>query len=137
MQGQSLQPFPFMKSDTLTADPIYQRIAERVEGLIAGGTFRSGDRLPSVRALSRDWRVSVTTAVGAYSLLEDRGVVEPRPRSGYYVSARRLSPERLPRGNEVESDPVEVGCAEITEKVMDASATPGICLLYTSPSPRD
>lgn len=115
-----------MKSETITGDPVYQQIAERVEGLIAGGTFRSGDRLPSVRSLSRDWRVSVTTAVGAYSLLEDRGLVEPRSRSGYYVRARRLSPERVPRQNEVESDPFEVGCAGITEKIMDASAMPGI-----------
>lgn len=114
-----------MKTST-AEEPIYHRVADRIEGLITAGTFRSGERLPSVRSLSRDWRVSVTTAIGAYGLLEDRGVVEPRPRSGYYVRARRLSPERLPRQIEVESDPVEVGCAEITEKIMDASATRGI-----------
>jgi len=115
-----------MKAPSIVEDPIYHRVAERIEGLITAGTFRSGDRLPSVRSLSRDWRVSVTTAIGAYSLLEDRGLVEPRPRSGYYVRPRRLSPEKLPRQVDFESDPVEVGCAEITEKVMDASATPGI-----------
>lgn len=109
-----------------TDDPKYHRLADRIESLISTGTFRSGERLPSVRSLSRDWRVSVTTAIGAYGLLEDRGFVEPRPRSGYYVRALRISPERLPRQTEVESDPVEVGCAEVTEKVMDASATPGI-----------
>ena len=115
-----------MKSRIQQEALVYHRVAERIEGLITAGTFRPGDRLPSVRSLSRDWRVSVTTAVGAYSLLEDRGFVEPRSRSGYYVRARRLSPERLPRQIEVEGDPVEVGCAEITEKIMDASATPGI-----------
>lgn len=115
-----------MKRAKSEHDPIYHQIAERVEGLISGGTFRSGDRLPSVRAISRDWRVSVTTAIGAYSLLEDRGVVEPRPRSGYYVSPRRLSSERLPRRTEVEGDPVEVGCAGITERIMDATSEPGV-----------
>src|SRR5690606_35937182 len=40
-----------MKSELTSEDPFYQQIAERVEGLIASGTFRSGDRLPSVRAL--------------------------------------------------------------------------------------
>lgn len=111
---------------TSVEDPIYHRVADRIEGLITAGTFRSGERLPSVRSISRDWRVSVTTAVGAYGLLEDRGIVEPRSRSGYYVRARRISPERLPGRIEVESDPVDVSCAAITEKVMDASASPGI-----------
>jgi DNA-binding transcriptional MocR family regulator len=115
-----------MKSELTTEDPFYQQIAERVEGLIAAGTFRSGDRLPSVRTLSRDWRVSVTTAIGAYSLLEDRGIVEPRARSGYYVRARRIAPELLPHRVEVESDPVEVSCAAITEKVMDAASQRGV-----------
>lgn len=115
-----------MHSELTTEDPFYQQIAGRVEGLIAAGTFRPGDRLPSVRNLSRDWRVSVTTAIGAYSLLEDRGVVEPRARSGYYVRARHLAPEFLPSSIAVESDPVEVSCAEITEKVMDAASQPGV-----------
>ncbi len=115
-----------MKSELTSQDPYYQQIAGRLEGLIAAGTFRPGDRLPSVRALSRDWRVSVTTAIGAYSLLEDRGVVEPRPRSGYYVRARHIAPESLPRRVEVESDPVEVSFDAITEKIMDAAAQPGV-----------
>lgn len=107
--------------------PIYQRIAEKVEQLISAGTFRPGDRLPSVRELSRDWRVSVTTAVGAYGLLEDRGLVEPRPRSGYYVRPRSISPGQVPRTHpEVASAPVEVSTAEITERVMDAVASPGV-----------
>ncbi len=115
-----------MKSAPPTSDPVYHRLADRVEELIAGGSFRAGDRLPSVRSLSRDWRVSVTTAIGAYSLLEDRGLVEPRPRSGYYVKARRLAPERLPQRVEVEGGPLEVGCAEITERIMDATYLPGV-----------
>lgn len=115
-----------MKSELTSQDPYYQQIAGRLEGLIAAGTFRPGDRLPSVRTLSRDWRVSVTTAIGAYGLLEDRGLVEPRPRSGYYVRARRIAPESLPRRVEVESDPVEVSFDAITEKIMDAAAQPGV-----------
>jgi DNA-binding transcriptional MocR family regulator len=38
--------------------------------------------------LSRDRRASLTTALKAYQLLEDRGILEARPRSGYYVAGR-------------------------------------------------
>ncbi len=115
-----------MNSQARTGDPVYQQIAEKVEGLIASGTFRAGDRLPSVRSLSRDWRVSVTTAVGAYSLLEDRGIVEPRSRSGYFVRRRQIAPDRLPRKFPVKGAPVDVSCAGITESVMDAASAPGV-----------
>ncbi len=115
-----------MKSTANTFDPKYQQIAEKVEDLITVGTFRAGDRLPSVRSLSRDWRVSVTTAVGAYSLLEDRGVVEARNRSGYFVRPRVISTDRLPRKVPAKGLPVNISCAGFTENVMDSAALPGV-----------
>lgn len=65
--------------------PLYESVAERIEALIDEGTLRAGERLPSVRRLHGQWSVSVTTVLEAYRVLEDRGRVEARPRSGYYV----------------------------------------------------
>jgi DNA-binding transcriptional MocR family regulator len=67
----------------------YEELAGFVAGLVKKGTLRPGSRAPSLRRLSRDRCASLTTALKAYQLLEDRGVLEARPRSGYYV-ARRL-----------------------------------------------
>ncbi len=64
---------------------LYEDVASRVQAMIAEGALRPGDRIPSVRRLHRQWAVSVSTVMEAYRLLEDRGVVEARPRSGYYV----------------------------------------------------
>jgi len=64
---------------------LYESIADNIFRMIASGTFRSGDRIPSIRALSRQMGVSITTAMGAYRLLEIRDVIEARPQSGYYV----------------------------------------------------
>src|ERR1051325_4343149 len=64
---------------------LYETIAARMGGLIERGTFGAGSRIPSVRALSRQFEVSVTTVLEAYRLLEDRGMIEARPQSGYYV----------------------------------------------------
>src|SRR5215469_18130363 len=67
---------------------LYEELAGFVAGLVEKGTLRPGSRAPSLRRLSRDRRASLTTALKAYQLLEDRGILEARPRSGYYVAGR-------------------------------------------------
>jgi DNA-binding transcriptional regulator YhcF (GntR family) len=68
--------------------PLYREVAERIADLVAGGTFRIGDRLPSIREMSRQAQVSINTVKVAYSHLEDRCLIEARPQSGYYVCLR-------------------------------------------------
>lgn len=65
----------------------YHQLAEEISGRIRAGVLRPGDRLPSVRSISRSHRVSPATVSQAYHLLEDRGEVHTRSRSGHYVSA--------------------------------------------------
>ena len=65
--------------------PLYSQVAEQIHGLIRAGTLRPGERVPSVRGLSRQQGVSVATVLQAYQRLEDAGVIEARPQSGYYV----------------------------------------------------
>lgn len=68
---------------------LYEQLAREFEASI--GALRPGDRLPSVRALAERRGVSVSTAVAAYRSLENAGLIEARPKSGYFVRARRLS----------------------------------------------
>src|SRR4051794_10463059 len=68
--------------------PLYERVSLEISGLIEQGTFRVGDRVPSIRQLSRRFDVSINTVMQAYALLEDRYLIEARPQSGYYVRAR-------------------------------------------------
>src|ERR1041385_7114497 len=79
---------------------LYERVAGRIAQLIDRGTLRPGERIPSVRGLSRQLKVSVTTVTEAYRLLEERGIIVARPQSGYYVQPRfagvGMEPE-LPR----------------------------------------
>jgi DNA-binding transcriptional MocR family regulator len=69
--------------------PIYLQLADSLESMIHRRSFRPGDRLPSVRQFSRERRVSIPTAFHAYTTLETRGLIEGRPKSGFYVTARR------------------------------------------------
>jgi DNA-binding transcriptional MocR family regulator len=66
--------------------PLYQQIAGPIERAIHSGALRPGDRLPSVRRLSQQHQVSLSTALQAFRWLENRGVVQARPKSGYYVA---------------------------------------------------
>ena len=73
---------------------LYERVARLVESQISSGTLRANERIPSVRAMSRTARVSVSTVVQAYVHLENIGLIEARPQSGFYVRTPEL--KRLP-----------------------------------------
>lgn len=72
----------------------YQELADHTEKLITDGLIRPGERLPSVRHACRTHGVSPITVTQAYYQLENRGLIEARPKSGYFVRSR-LGP-RLP-----------------------------------------
>ena len=65
----------------------YSQLAEELSSRIRSGVLRPGDRMPSVRSVSRAQRVSPATVQQAYRVMEDRGEINTRPRSGHYVSA--------------------------------------------------
>src|SRR5690606_20752934 len=66
---------------------LYERVARMVEQQIATGALRANDKIPSVRSMSRAAKVSVSTVVQAYVHLENIGLIEARPQSGFYVRA--------------------------------------------------
>ena len=77
----------------------YQRLADELAGMIANRILRPGDRLPSVRKLAHEKRLSVSTVVQALRQLEDGGQIEARPQSGFFVrlpALDRLSPLEPP-----------------------------------------
>lgn len=71
---------------------LYIQIASRIEQQIRQNLLKFGDKLPSVRALSEEQHISISTAYKAYVELENIGMIEARPKSGYYV---RYSSERV------------------------------------------
>lgn len=78
------------------ARALYKTLAEDLAVRVHSGALRPGDRLPSVRELSRDRGLSITTVLRAYRRLEDKGVIVARPRSGYFVD-RAITTLPMPR----------------------------------------
>ena len=71
----------------------YESLAAELGGMIESGVFRPGERLPSIRELARSHRASAATVMSAFTSLENRGLIEARPRSGYYVKAKLATAE--------------------------------------------
>ncbi len=92
----------------MRAETLYEDVADRVCTLIEDGTLRPGDRIPSVRRLHDQWSVSISTVLEAYRLLEDRGLIEARPRSGYFVRANPLALVAEPEASDPPRGPQRV-----------------------------
>lgn len=108
---------------------LYEELANDLARLVSRGTLRPGDRLPSVRQLSDQRGVSVSTVLQAYLLLENRGVVETRPQSGHYVRARRLSLVAEPRTPRAALQATRVSVTDLVARVYGAARDPRMVLL--------
>lgn len=98
-------------------DHKYIDVADRIEKLIESGVLKVGDKLLSVRALSKEQGISLSTAFQSYYHLESKGLIEARPQSGYYV---KFSPEHvldLPTCCEPLNDAVPVSVDEMINSV--------------------
>lgn len=104
--------------------PLYQRLADSLQDLIDGGTLRPGHRVPSIRQMAMQRDVSISTVIQAYTLLEDRGMIEARPQSGYYVRARLALHVPEPRMAPAMAAPAEVGVSDLTAEIMTSAADP-------------
>lgn len=84
--------------------PIYDQIAEQIKGAIVSGQAKEGELLPSVRALSKELKISALTVKKAYDALDQEGFVKTVHGKGSFIAG--TSPELLMEEHrkEVESD---------------------------------
>lgn len=110
----------------------YQQVADAVAAQIDAGVYGPGERLPSLRRLSAQHRVSISTVVQSYRLLEDRGLLIPRPQSGHFV---RLKPARVPLSpgrTAPDPEPTQVTLSHLAMDVLRANESPGVVPLGTA-----
>lgn len=112
---------------------LYQHVAEELATAITNGTYRVGDRVPSVRQLARRMGVSISTVTQAYGLLVDRGVVEARPQSGYFVCPQRMPLAPEPGTSQPAIQPMPVSTSSLTLDMLSGSASDDRLHLDTAP----
>src|SRR6187551_1597317 len=106
-----------MNDIDIKPDHKYVEVAERIELLIDKKVLKIGDKLLSVRALSKEQGISLSTSFQAYYYLESKGLIEARPQSGYYVKFSREHCLDLPKASQPPEDAVPVSVDEMIGSV--------------------
>jgi DNA-binding transcriptional regulator YhcF (GntR family) len=105
------------KSSDSEVPHLYQQIADEFTSHILSGVLKKGDKLPSVRMVCDQHRVSMSTALKAYYLLDSKGLIRSVPQSGYYVSYINKFPA-LPASSSPAADMGNSNTADIVSKVL-------------------
>lgn len=88
----------FIVLSPLNPDPMYKQVTDQVKDAIAGRILKPGDKLPSIRELSLELKISIITTKRAYSDLENEGYIITRPGLGSFVAdinKEKLREEKL------------------------------------------
>ncbi|WP_137818504.1 GntR family transcriptional regulator MpaR [Pseudomonas sp. 2FG] len=102
----------------------YEKLAEEIAELIRAGVLAPGQRVPSVRYASRTYGVSPSTVFQAYYLLERRGLIRARARSGYFVCDHVQRQLREPEIGPRASESTEVDVSELVFSVLNSLKDP-------------
>lgn len=73
-----------------TSKPIYEQITSQIKAMIMNGELKSGDPIPSMRALAKAIHVSVITVQKAYEELQRDGFIETTVGRGTFVAAQNI-----------------------------------------------
>ena len=69
-------------------DPIYLQIKNQVKAEILSGALEPGEKLPSIRFLAKELRISMITAKRAFDELETEGFIHSVQGKGNFVAAQ-------------------------------------------------
>ncbi|MDD1961732.1 GntR family transcriptional regulator MpaR [Pseudomonas sp. 39004] len=102
----------------------YERFADDIAELIRSGVLGPGQRVPSVRYASQTHGVSPSTVFQAYYLLERRGLIRARPRSGYFVNAHAPRQFSEPQALQPVSESTDVDVSALVFSILDSIKDP-------------
>lgn len=77
--------------DKMSRVPIYEQIETEIKDLIRTGILTSGDKVPSVRALSLKLSINPNTIQKAYLSLDRQGILNSVAARGSFVSEKALA----------------------------------------------
>ncbi len=114
----------------------YRKLADEIEREIVEGGYRAGDKLPSLREAHSRTGLSITTILRAYAELEDRGVVEPKEKSGFFVKPQICNILPLPGFERHESKPRPVEVNALVDAITEIPEDPSMLSLGSAvPAP--
>jgi DNA-binding transcriptional MocR family regulator len=106
----------------LPASPVSQKVVQSITHRIETGTFRPGDRIPSVRQASLQHGVSASTVVHAYLTLENAGLIEARPKSGFFVRPRVLDHIPPLQSSRPRPTATKIGSSDLRSRMLELAS---------------
>lgn len=112
--------------------PLYESLAFEIEQAVLSGRLPPGASLPSLRECAAQRTLSLNTVMAAYRVLEDRGLIEARPQSGFYV--RGMLPEPRQSLRVAPAEAIVKGQEDLMAQVLEAQRQAGhIDLAFAGP----
>ncbi len=94
----------FIVVSPLNPDPMYKQVTDQIKNSIASGTLQSEARLPSIREMARELKISEITIKRAYSDLENEGYIITRSGLGSFVANINRDKLRLEKLQEIRDE---------------------------------
>ncbi|MGB1239369.1 MAG: PLP-dependent aminotransferase family protein [Pseudomonadales bacterium] len=103
---------------------LYAQLEQTLREQIESGQLASGAKLPSIRALCQQQKLSKSTVLAAFSRLEAEGLIEAKNRAGYFVSASSTHRQKLtlPSTSQPKTTPLLVSSAQVLLDIMNRTA---------------
>lgn len=106
----------------MKTEALYQKIARTIAEQIQSETLQQGDKLPSIRSAQKLYNVSINTVKLAYLELESHSLIEPRPKSGYFVSQTSQRKLALPSVSRIKATEKKETAQDLVDKVFGTIA---------------
>ncbi|WP_230978998.1 aminotransferase-like domain-containing protein [Flavobacterium supellecticarium] len=106
----------------MKTEALYQKIARTIAEQIQSETLQQGDKLPSIRSAQKLYNVSINTVKLAYLELESHSLIEPRPKSGYFVSQTSQRKLALPSVTRIKATEKKETAQDLVDKVFGTIA---------------
>ncbi|MEX6503801.1 GntR family transcriptional regulator MpaR [Pseudomonas zhanjiangensis] len=114
----------------------YEKFADEIAELVRTGVLAPGEKVPSVRHASRTYGVSPSTVFQAYYLLESRGLIVARARSGYFVREHAQRKLQEPDIAATQAATTDVDVSELVFSVLGSLKDPNTVAFGSAfPSP--
>ena len=94
----------FIVISPLNPDPMYKQVTDQIKDAVADGTLKPEDKLPSIREMARELKISEITIKRAYADLESEGFILTRSGLGSFVADINLDKLRRQKLSELRQE---------------------------------
>jgi DNA-binding transcriptional MocR family regulator len=104
----------------------YDQVSRYITDLIEKGELKPGDKAPSLRKLSKELGVSISTISQSYLSLEDQGILKAKPQSGFFINSMVNQINDIPKSASTPGQPKKVRFGDLFEEIFANASNPRI-----------